>query len=353
MDQDQIVSLRNVVKTYPGAPSPALQIDELSIRPGEFFSLLGPSGSGKTTALRLIAGFEYADAGTVTIDGRNVTDVAPNQRDVNTVFQSYALFPHMTLRKNVDYPLWMKGIPAAERKKRVGEALEMVAMTTMADRYPHQVSGGQRQRVALARAFVGQPKVLLLDEPLSALDLNLRQQMQHLLVDLQRRIGVTFVYVTHDQGEALSMSNRVAVIAGGKVAQLSDPQTLYYKPASRFVAQFIGKSNIVPLSVQGAVAEFQDTRFALPGDKGSGPMEMAIRFEALSVCGSGETPQHPVRMQGKIADVLFMGNACEIKVKVGARDLIAQVPARHGHMPRHGDDVTVSFDPADCVVFHD
>jgi spermidine/putrescine transport system ATP-binding protein len=327
VSNDPIIRFQNVVKRYPGSATAALDVEEFSINRGEFFSILGPSGSGKTTALRLIAGFEHADGGRIFLGNQDVTDVPPYRRDINTVFQSYALFPHMTLRQNVAYPLKMAGVEKAELQRRVGEALEMVSMDKMAERFPHQVSGGQRQRVALARAFVGRPKVLLLDEPLSALDLNLRQQMQHVLVDLQRQIGITFVYVTHDQGEALSMSNRVAIISGGKIQQLDTPNSIYYQPNSRFVAQFIGKSNLVSAEVSNAgsnaTASVCGQNFALPSAKRNGPTDLAVRFESLSVTRPGEPVPHQVCLTGKVSDVLFLGHTCEVKVKCRDQEFIA------------------------------
>jgi putative spermidine/putrescine transport system ATP-binding protein len=223
----------------------AVDAIDLVIDEGEFFTLLGPSGSGKTTLLRLIAGFERPDAGQIELGGRDVTWVPPYGRDTNTVFQDYALFPHMTVAENIGYGLRVKRIGRDERRKRVAEALAMVRLSGLAGRRPNQLSGGQRQRVALARAMVNEPQVLLLDEPLGALDLKLRQEMQVELKRIQREVGITFVYVTHDQEEALTMSDRVAVLAQGKIQQLGSPVDLYERPANEFVAGFIGVSNIV------------------------------------------------------------------------------------------------------------
>jgi len=217
----------------------------LQIRPDEFFTLLGPSGSGKTTCLRMIAGFERPDSGRIELSGRDVTEMPPFERDVNTVFQDYALFPHMSVGENVGYGLRIKRVGKAERKNRVGEALEMVRLAGYEDRRPAQLSGGQRQRVALARALVNRPAVLLLDEPLGALDLKLRQQMQQELRALQGEVGVTFVYVTHDQEEALTMSDRLAVMNDGRLEQVGAPADVYEHPANEFVAGFVGVSNIV------------------------------------------------------------------------------------------------------------
>jgi putative spermidine/putrescine transport system ATP-binding protein len=218
---------------------------DLEVREGEFFSMLGPSGSGKTTCLRLIAGFEAPTEGRVYLDGEDVTDLPPYDRDVNTVFQDYALFPHMTVEENVGYGLKVKKVPVEERRERVGEVLAMVRLSGFGRRKPSQLSGGQRQRVALARALVNRPKVLLLDEPLGALDLKLRQAMQIELKDIQRRVGLTFVYVTHDQEEALTMSDRLAVFNAGRAEQVGTPAEVYERPATGFVAGFVGTSNVL------------------------------------------------------------------------------------------------------------
>ena len=228
-------------------------IDRVSfeVANGEFFSLLGPSGSGKTTCLRLIAGFEQPDAGTIEIYGESVAGVPPYERSVNTVFQDYALFPHMTVAANVEYGLMIRKVPAAERRRRAGEMLEMVKLSGLGGRKPNQLSGGQRQRVALARALVNRPRVLLLDEPLGALDLKLREQMQVELKGLQRQVGITFVYVTHDQGEALSMSDRLTVFDHGRIEQIGTPAQIYEHPATAFVAGFVGVSNVVDPELAG------------------------------------------------------------------------------------------------------
>jgi putative spermidine/putrescine transport system ATP-binding protein len=217
----------------------------LDVAPGEFFTLLGPSGSGKTTTLRLIAGFELPDEGRVELAGGDVTQAPAYARDVNTVFQDYALFPHMTVRQNVEYGLKIKKVPKAERRARAGEALDIVRLPDVGDRKPAQLSGGQRQRVALARAIVNRPKVLLLDEPLGALDLKLRLQMQSELKRIQTQVGITFVYVTHDQEEALTMSDRLAVFEEGKIVQVGAPAEVYEHPATEFVAGFVGTSNVL------------------------------------------------------------------------------------------------------------
>ncbi len=227
---------------------------DLEVREGEFFSMLGPSGSGKTTSLRLIAGFETPTTGRVVLGGRDVTDLPPYERDVNTVFQDYALFPHMSVRANVEYGLKVKKVARAEREERTAEALAMVQLEGFTDRKPAQLSGGQRQRVALARALVNRPKVLLLDEPLGALDLKLRQAMQIELKEIQQRVGLTFLYVTHDQEEALTMSDRLAVFNHGLIEQVGTPADVYERPATSFVAGFVGTSNVLSGEVARQVA---------------------------------------------------------------------------------------------------
>ena len=353
---DNIVELRQVSKSYTRFYRPALQVEALSIRRGEFFSVLGPSGSGKTTALRLIAGFERPTGGTILIDGVDVTDIPAHRRDVNTVFQSYALFPHMTVAQNVEYPLMMRGVAREERRKRAIEALGMVEMGGFEVRYPHQLSGGQRQRVALARAFVGRPKIMLLDEPLSALDLNLRHQMQHLLVKLQRELGLTFVYVTHDQGEAMSMSDRVAVVSEGKLQQLAAPLEIYYAPENQFIAQFIGKSNFFPFDITGAngsrIGTIAGQQFAVRRNCESGAARLCIRYEAISVSPKGQPPAKVVVLPGIISDVLFLGASIEVKITCAQNEIIAVLPSSRDVAIRPGQEVSVSFDPADGHVFN-
>ncbi len=241
-DQSPIIEIRNVSKRFGKVT--AVDNISLDIRRGEFFVLLGPSGCGKTTLLRMIAGFEMPTSGQILIDGQDMAGIPPNQRPVNMVFQSYAVFPHMSVADNVGYGLKIAGVGRAERAERVREALGLVKLEGFEERKPDQMSGGQRQRVALARSLVMRPKVLLLDEPLSALDAKLRAQMQFELSDLQDQVGITFVTVTHDQDEALSMASRIAVINKGEVAQLATPSDLYEFPASRFVADFVGSVNI-------------------------------------------------------------------------------------------------------------
>jgi putative spermidine/putrescine transport system ATP-binding protein len=272
------VALRGIRKTYGDVV--AVDSIDLEIARGEFFTMLGPSGSGKTTTLRIVAGFERPDAGSVLLRGEDVTRRPPYARDVNTVFQDYALFPHLTVLQNVEYGLKVKGVKRAERRRRAGEALELVRLEGFGARKPVQLSGGQRQRVALARAIVNHPEVLLLDEPLGALDLKLRQEMQTELKRIQQEVGITFVYVTHDQEEALTMSDRIAVFNQGRIEQVGGPAEVYERPANAFVAGFVGVSNVLERDGQ----------------------RLAIRPEKISMLdesGDGE--------RGTIRDVVYVG----------------------------------------------
>ena len=257
--------LQGIRKSY----GPVLAADgiDLEVEEGEFFTLLGPSGSGKTTLLRLIAGFERPDAGRIELGGRDVTSVPPNARETNTVFQDYALFPHMSVGENIGYGLKIKGVPRGQRRERVGRALRMVRLEGLENRRPNQLSGGQRQRVALARAVVNEPEVLLLDEPLGALDLKLRQEMQLELKRIQKEVGITFVYVTHDQEEALTMSDRMAVMSSGRIQQIGPPVEVYERPVNEFVAGFIGISNVLDRDGRRLVIRPEKLRLLEAGEK--------------------------------------------------------------------------------------
>jgi putative spermidine/putrescine transport system ATP-binding protein len=285
----------------------------ISVGAGEFFSMLGPSGSGKTTCLRLIAGFEQPDAGHIEIFGEKVEGVPPYRRAVNTVFQDYALFPHMTVLDNVAYGLMVGGVGRAERHAAAHSMLGLVKLTGLEGRRPAELSGGQRQRVALARALVVKPKVLLLDEPLGALDLKLREQMQVELKGLQREVGISFVYVTHDQGEALSMSDRVAVFNHGKIVQVGTPREVYETPRTRFVADFVGGSNIVPAALA--------TRF------GAAARLYSLRPENVRVLPAGGTPQGWLSADAEVISVQYQGAVRKIQVRIGDATLLAAVPA--------------------------
>lgn len=276
----------------------------LDIYDKEFFSLLGPSGSGKTTSLRLIAGFEHPSEGVIELYGQNVTRLPPYERDVNTVFQDYALFPHMNIWQNIAYGLMVKKVPRKERELRVTDVLEMVRLKGLEKRKPSQLSGGQRQRVALARALVNHPRVLLLDEPLGALDLKLRQQMQTELKAIQQRVGITFIYVTHDQEEALTMSDRLAVFNHGKIEQVGTPSEVYENPATSFVASFVGISNIL----SGAAAE-KITGSAQP---------FSIRPEKIRICPPDSTvSDDSCSIHGTVRDVIYLGVNTRYLIEIG------------------------------------
>ncbi len=282
-------------------------VDDVSfdIADGEFFAMLGPSGSGKTTCLRLIAGFEQPTDGAILLHGKSMVGVPPYERDVNTVFQDYALFPHMSVGENVAYGLMIRRVPRAERTRRAVEMLEMVALSGMAGRKPGQLSGGQRQRVALARALINQPSVLLLDEPLGALDLKLREQMQVELKAIQRRVGITFIYVTHDQGEALGMSDRIAVFNKGRIEQIGTPAEIYERPSSAFVAGFVGISNILDGPVAQAIA--------------GSPAAFSIRPEKIRMQSPGaDVPADCFSAAGRIDSLLYLGASTRYHVALAA-----------------------------------
>jgi putative spermidine/putrescine transport system ATP-binding protein len=291
-------------------PVVALDSISLEIAPGEFFALLGPSGSGKTTCLRLIAGFDQPDSGAILLDGVDVTATPPNERDVNTVFQDYALFPHMTVAENVAYGLRVRGVAAAERTQQARAMLDLVRLGEYGGRRPHELSGGQRQRVALARALINQPKVLLLDEPLGALDLKLREEMQAELKGLQQRLGITFVFVTHDQDEALSMADRVAVFSEGRIEQLDTPRELYDRPQTAFVARFVGSANVV----QGEAAQ----------RLGGQPRSFAIRPELIDVLDANAVvPDGHRHCTGQVLDALYHGSSSRMRVQVDSQTILA------------------------------
>jgi len=321
----------------------ALDRVSLAVAPGEFFALLGPSGSGKTTCLRLIAGFDSPDAGRILLDGADVTDAPPYERSVNTVFQDYALFPHMSVSENVAYGLMVRGVSAAERRRRAAEMLELVRLGDFAERRPGQLSGGQKQRVALARALINQPRVLLLDEPLGALDLKLREDMQAELKALQQRLGITFVYVTHDQGEALSMADRVAVFSRGRIEQLDTPRTLYTRPRTAFVASFVGGANVV----SGELAR------QLTGRRTA----FAIRPELIEILpGSATLQDGLLGATGTLEDVLYHGASSRCHVRVDATTVLAVARAESAAaepLPTPGAQVQLAWRHADVVELED
>jgi spermidine/putrescine transport system ATP-binding protein len=334
---DEVVAVKDVSLTIPG---------------GEFFSMLGPSGCGKTTTLRMVAGFETPNAGRILLQGHDVTHVAPAKRNVNMVFQAYGLFPHMTVADNIAFGPKIKKLPKAEIEQRVKDILHTVRLEGMEDRRPGQLSGGQQQRVALARALVNRPAALLLDEPLGALDLKLRKEMQLELKDLQTRTGTTFVYVTHDQEEAMTMSDRIAVMNQGVVEQLATPKELYQRPASAFVAGFIGTSNLITLRVDrrqdGLVTmDLGEGERILAPDPGTGEgsAQITVRPEWIKLA-SGEAGARASSVSGTIADVVYLGSVTQLLVdlrtgeRLSVHRLNDEVDAAE---PRPGDRVVLNW----------
>jgi spermidine/putrescine transport system ATP-binding protein len=349
------VELIDVLKRF-GAVT-AVDALNLQVHPGEFLSLLGPSGCGKTTTLRMLAGFEDPDEGVIRISGNAVQGVPPHKRDVNTVFQNYALFPHMSVSENVAYGLRQKKVDRGEIGRRVGEALEMVKMSKLANRKPREMSGGQQQRVALARALVNRPSLLLLDEPLGALDRKLREEMQIELKLLQSQVGITFIFVTHDQDEALSMSDRIAVMLDGRIEQLADPDTIYDHPASAFVAGFIGKQNFFEgtardagRTVQGDGWTFRTTLDPI-GIVEGGAALAAIRPEAVHV--TEERPSEgPNVISGTLASISHLGDVIQFVVLTpGRKEVIARLPRPRAPRLEVGSTVWCSWDADHTHMF--
>ena len=318
------VSLKAITRRFGDVL--ALDAIDLSIAEGEFFAMLGPSGSGKTTCLRVIAGFEQPSSGELSIFGERAETVPPYKRNVNTVFQDYALFPHLNVIDNVAYSLMLRKVERAERHRQAEAALEMVKLAGYGARRPGQLSGGQRQRVALARALVNKPRVLLLDEPLGALDLKLREQMQEELKSLQKRLGITFIFVTHDQGEAMSMADRIAVFNLGKIMQVGTPEEVYLRPASRFVADFVGSSNVLPPEFVGMLT--------------GNPGWASLRPEAVRV-----TPGAGANLSGTVVSRNYLGATTRLVVDVGGQRIHAVVPLG-ADVPMEGVQVAIAFDPA-------
>ncbi len=342
------IELDGVAKRY--GVHAAVDSVSLSIGEGEFFSLLGPSGCGKTTTLRMIAGFVPPDEGRIVLDGRDVTAVPPNRRPVNMVFQQYALFPHMSIYDNVAFGLSVKRVPRREHRERVMEILRVVALEGFERRRPRQLSGGQQQRVALARALVNRPAALLLDEPLGALDVKLRRQMQLELKRIQHELGTTFVYVTHDQEEALAMSDRIAVMSSGRVEQVADPREIYERPATAFVADFIGSLNALDVTVDEVVGGYavarlgERDRIVVPVD-GAAPagstLRVAVRPEWVRI---GESADDGSRLAGTVADVVYLGMYTQFHVDTAAGRVVSHRLAADAPRLAAGAPVSLSWD---------
>lgn len=355
------VELRDVFKLYGGEP--AVRNLNLTIQPGEFFSILGPSGCGKTTTLRLVAGFEEPSAGEVRIQGQSMLQVPPYRRPVNTVFQSYALFNHMTVWHNVAFGLQIKGIRRSQVQQRVQEVLKLVKMDGFSQRYPAQLSGGQQQRVALARALVNQPAVVLLDEPLGALDLKLRKEMQVELANLHQQLGVTFIMVTHDQEEALSLSDRIAVMNGGQVEQIGTPSEIYEQPATPFVADFIGDTNLL----QGRVDYVEATKLRVstqsglkvlvqqPADNnGARPDRVVISIRPENIRLSLTPPAERNNcFEGKLSHTMYLGTHIHYVVELNSGDRLTVLqPNTLGTIPERGTALYAYWSEQDCLALH-
>jgi spermidine/putrescine transport system ATP-binding protein len=345
------IRLEGLAKAFGGVV--AVDAIDQHIPGGEFFTMLGPSGCGKTTTLRLIAGFERPDAGAIRLDGVDLSGTPPHKRPVNTVFQSYALFPHMSVRENVAFGLRYQKATRAEVDRRTVEAMAMVRLDGLEERRPGQLSGGQQQRVALARALVLEPPVLLLDEPLGALDARLRVDLQVELKRIQEALGITFVYVTHDQDEALTMSDRVAVMRAGRIEQCGEPQSIYEEPATAFVANFLGSSNLIPATVS---ADGDGCRLALGafslraahGEVASGDALAMIRPERVRLGAHGEPGEN--RLPGMVEEVVYLGFHRELRVRLATGALVKANEPNDGSVAEYhqGDPVSVHL-PADCL----
>ena len=345
---DAAVEVVGVTKRF-GDDVVAVDSLDLTIRDGEFFSLLGPSGCGKTTTLRMIAGFEFPTEGSIRIHGHEMGLKPANERPVNTVFQSYALFPHMTVFDNVAFGLEMRKVEKSEVETRVKRVLDQVQLGHRAEAKPSQLSGGMQQRVAIARALVNEPEVLLLDEPLGALDLKLRQNMQYELKDLQSRVGITFVYVTHDQEEALTMSDRIGVMSSGRLLQVGDSQEIYERPTSRFVADFIGDINLIDgeVTASGAARLSNGVQVGIPpGHPASGKVTLALRPERLVIHPPGDTPaEGRNRLSAKVSRRTYFGDVYFYDVDAGFPVPLEVKEENRPDIATHevGDEVTVSW----------
>ena len=344
--QGRAVRLEQLVKRYGDAA--AVDGVDLDIRAGELLTLLGASGSGKTTLLSMIAGFTNPTSGRVTISGSDVTQLPPHRRNIGMVFQQYSLFPHMNVRINVEFPLKQRAVPRAERRRRAMEALEVVELAHKADARPTELSGGQQQRVALARALVFSPTVLLMDEPFGALDRALRERMQLEVRRIHRDLGVTIVFVTHDQQEALTMSDRIAVVERGRIAQIGTPEELYESPASIYVATFLGESNVLAGSCTGGVLTTDSgVRVAAPG-AADGPARLLVRPERVSV--ADQSPSGMTAVSATVSEIVYLGTDRRVVACTPDGEFVARVPVT-GRSYQPGDTVTLSWAPEAAAVF--
>ncbi|UCI09123.1 ABC transporter ATP-binding protein [Mesorhizobium sp. B1-1-8] len=329
----------------------------LSVESGEFVSFLGPSGCGKTTVLRMIAGFEEPSAGKIVIGGKDVTQLKPNQRNVGMVFQAYALFPNMTVAQNIGFGLKIAGMPKADADRRVAEMLDMIKLPQMADRYPYQLSGGQQQRIALARAIAPKPKLLLLDEPLSALDAKVRVSLREEIRSIQKKLDITTIFVTHDQEEALSISDRIAVMYGGIAEQVGTPFEIYNRPATKFVANFVGTLNVLEGTVTDATSgtvrvntQELALKSKLNGSKSGDTLSLALRPEAISLA---KQPGHDASLSGEIAEVHFLGSVIRVRVGIGG-NMVSLDTFNNSTTPPPvvGQKADISFSSGDMLVLH-
>jgi spermidine/putrescine ABC transporter ATP-binding subunit len=341
-----VLALKGVAKHYGEVA--ALRGVDLAVRSGELLTLLGPSGSGKTTLLKVIAGFEIADAGHVALGGRDITTLPPNKRDIGMVFQNYALFPHMTVAENIGFPLSIRKVATADATRQVDEALALVGLAGYGRRLPKQLSGGQQQRVALARAVVFKPGLLLLDEPFGALDRKLREQMQLEVRRLQQRLGITTIFVTHDQEEALVLSDRIAVMSDGIIEQLGDPRAIYASPVNRFVADFIGESNLLHARIDGNVRSAtldNGVAVPLPREAASGAeIGLLVRPEAIELAPEADAAGFP----GVIDEVVYLGSTLKYFVRLdNGLKLLARRNFTGGAVPGRGDRVRAAWSAAD------
>jgi putative spermidine/putrescine transport system ATP-binding protein len=330
----------------------ALDDLDLTVQPGELIALLGPSGCGKTTTLRLLAGLEDADTGRINVAGRDITRLPASKRDMGMVFQAYSLFPHMTVKQNVAFGLRLRKISTAQRDKRALEMLELVELATQADRYPHQISGGQQQRVALARALAIEPQVLLLDEPLSALDAKVRAQLRDQIRRIQLDVGITTLFVTHDQEEALAIADRVGVMRSGRLEQLAPPTEVYARPATSFVAEFVGLSNRLAGTVIGSVVTVRGHDLPLVDTSTpAGPVTAIVRPEAVTLASDESAESGP--MTGTVIAATFLGATSRVTVDLGDTTIMAQLPTSEATTLSAGSRVTLTIRPDPVLVSAD